>query len=158
MHRRAMLGSLSAVASALLAGCGGNDGSTPQGTLVGGDGGDGGDGSDGGDGDPGTTTEPPTTGAQDVFEGVDYDVTAPEEGGTLTTWAVENGSDRAWSVTVVSILTVEGDGTGATTRTSEESERITADSGESVTVELRHDVAFDAWSDFRFEFRDLERA
>jgi hypothetical protein len=149
-----MLGSLTAVASALLAGCSGTDGSTPQGTLVGGDGGNGGDG----DGGTGTTTRPPTTGAQDVFEGVDYGITAPEEGGTLTTWTIENGSDRTWSVTVVSILTVEGDGTEATTGTSERTERVTVESGERVTVELHHDIASDAWSGLRFDFRDLERA
>lgn len=152
MNRRAFLGTLSAATAAALAGCGGDGDSTPQGTLIGGEDGDGGDG-DGGDG--GTTTEPPTTGAPDVFEGVDFDVEADGDGGTLTAWTIENVSDLTWSVTVVSVLEVEDE---AGTETFEESERVTLGSGERTTVEMRHDVGFDEWSNFRFEFRDLERA
>jgi hypothetical protein len=156
MDRRTFLGALAAGTSAALAGCGGDgDGDRPQGTLItGGDGGGGGGGDGGGFG---TSTEPPTTGAQDVFTGVDYDVIA-EDGGTVTTWTVENTSDRAWSVTAVSILTVESTETGATPRELAVSERVTLPSGGRTTVELRHDVGFDEWTDFRFEFRNLQRA
>jgi hypothetical protein len=160
MDRRTFLGALATGVGASLAGCGGSGGGDrPQGTLItgGGDGGDGGDGGgDGGDGF-GTPTEPPTTGAQDVFTGVDFDIRA-DDGGTLTTWTIENTSEFRWSVTVVSVLTIEPTATGGTTTTSTVSERLTLPPGARTTVKLRHDVSFDAWSDFRFEFRNLERA
>ncbi len=168
MHRRSLLGALAAGVTTALAGCGGGGGDTPQGTLIG----DQQDGS-GGDGSVpgGTTTAPPTTGAQDVFEGVDFDIGPAEDGGTRTSWTVENTSDRAWSVTVVSILEVEPSsdtpsGTGTrtepaatpTVRIDEESRRITASPGERTTEEFVHDVAPTDWSSFRFDFRNLQEA
>jgi len=167
MNRRSLLGALAAGAATALAGCGGGGGGdTPQGTLVG-------DSPDGnGDGVPGgTTTAPPTTGAQDVFEGVGYDIGPADGGGTRTSWTVENTTDRAWSVTVVSILEVEPapdtpSGTAtrtepestATVRTDEQSRRITVGAGEQATEEFVHDVAPTDWSSFRFDFQDLQEA
>lgn len=168
MDRRTLLGTVAAGAVTALAGCGGGGEDTPQGTLVGGPQ----DGGDGGDGGPGeTTTEVPTTGAQDVFEGVDFDIGPADGDGTRTSWTIENTSDARWSVTVVSVLEIDPapdtpSGTGTrtepdatpTVRTDEQSRRITVDPGEQRTEEFVHDVAPTAWSSFRFDFRDLQEA
>jgi len=155
MDRRTFLGALAAGTSAAFAGCGGDgDGSRPQGTLITDGSGGGGDGGDGGG--FGTSTEPPTTGAQDVFTGVDYDIRG-DDGATLASWTIENTSDRRWSVTVVSVVTFQTTETGGTPRESTVSERVTLGSGERTTIEHRHEGSPDAWNDFRFEFRDLQR-
>ncbi len=168
MDRRTLLGTAAAAAVAALAGCGGDGEDTPQGTLIGGTrGGDGG----GGDGGVATSTPPPTTGARDVFEGVDFDVGAADGGGTRTSWTVENVSEDRWSVTLVSILEVEpGTPTEPTTgtptdreatptvRVDERARRITLGPGQRTAEQFTHDVAPTAWSSFRFEFRDLQRA
>jgi hypothetical protein len=149
MNRRGLLGTLAGATTAVLAGCSGDGEGTPPGTLVGDENGG------GGDGGPVPTTEPPTTGAADVFQGVDYEVSEIEGGGTLTTWTVQNVSDLAWSVTAVSILEIERDDG---TEVVEAAQEITLGPDEQTTVELRHDVGFDEWSNFRFEFRDFRRA
>jgi hypothetical protein len=150
MQRRRYL-ALAAGAAAGLGGCLSSD-PEPEGTLITGD-----VPADPPDDDPETTTEPRTTSAADVIEGIDYDVAQADGGGTRTEWAVRNRADLAWTVTVVSTLVVEATET-TTTHEDVKERRVSLAAGEERTFSFVHDVPFDAWKSFSFDVRDLERA